>query len=216
MRVEGDYWQDGYALVHGLISPEVANAFLQTLKTDMAGQALPLQSFSQSAPILDRPAIELYGHHYRPMIQFLWGLTPIVSSLAGRELLPTYNYFRIYPKDAICRVHSDRAACEHSLSLTLGYSDDLPWPLEIERGLVDEIVPITDKFENAHVASLPMAAGDAVFYRGVEHRHGRTTPNPNRWSAHMFLHWVDRGSAQRRHAFDGHGPAREPIDFNLL
>jgi hypothetical protein len=215
MQVDGDYWQDGYALVRGLISSEVANAFLQTLKADMAEQALPLQDFSQSAPILDRPAIELYGHHYKPMIQFLWGLTPIVSSLAGRELLPTYNYFRIYPKDAICRVHSDRPSCEHSLSLTLGYSDDIAWPLEIDRGLIEAVEPIADSFEGADVASLPMAAGDAVFYRGVEHRHGRTAPNPNRWSAHMFLHWVDRGSAQRRYAFDGHGPSRDKIDFQL-
>src|SRR5262249_23560486 len=129
--------------------------------------------------------------------------------------LPTYNYFRVYPKDAICRVHSDRPACEHSLSLTLGYSDDIPWPLEIDRGLVDEIEPIKDDFEGADVASLPMAAGDAVLYRGGEHRHGRTTRNPNRWSAHMFLHWVDARTGRRRHAFDGHAPSREKIDFEL-
>ncbi|MBI3439266.1 MAG: hypothetical protein HY054_11575 [Proteobacteria bacterium] len=215
MLVEGDYWQDGYALVRGLISPELANAFLQTLRVDMARQALPLQDAAQSAPILDRPSVELYGHHYRPMIQFLWGLTPIVSTLTDRELLPTYNYFRIYPKDAICRVHSDREACEHSLSLTLGYSDDIPWPLEIDRGLIDEPGPIKDSFEKADVARLPMAAGDAVLYRGVEHRHGRTTPNPNRWSAHMFLHWVDRNSRHRRFAFDGHGPASRKVEFDL-
>src|SRR5215475_5401222 len=158
MQVEGDYWQEGYALVRGIVPVEVANAFLQTLKADMEGRALPLQDASQSAPILDRPAIELYGHHYKPMIQFLWGMTPIVSNLAGRELLPTYNYFRIYPKDAICRVHSDRPACEHSLSLTLGYSDNLPWALEIDRGLTDQIEPIKDDFEGADFASLPMAA----------------------------------------------------------
>jgi hypothetical protein len=149
------------------------------------------------------------------MIQFLWGLTPIVSQLTGHALLPTYDYFRIYPKDAICRVHSDRAACEHSLSLTLGCSDDIPWPLEIDRGLIDGVEPIRDNFKDAEVASLPMETGDAVLYRGVEHRHGRTMPNPNRWSAHLFLHWVDARSAQRRHAFDGHGPSRDKVDFKL-
>lgn len=215
MRVDGDYWQDGFALIRDLIPKEVARLFLQTLKSDMAAQALPLQDFTQSAPILDRPALELYGQHYKPMIPFLWGLTPIVSNLAGRELLPSYNYFRVYPKDAICRVHSDRPACEHSVSLTLGYSDNIPWPLEIDRGLIDEVAPIVDGFDSAEFASLPMAVGDAVIYRGIEHRHGRTTPNPNRWSAHMFLHWVDRDSPQRRYAFDGHSPSREPIDFTL-
>ena len=35
------------------------------------------------------------------------------------------------------------------------------------------------------------------------HRHGRTAPNPNAWSAHLFLHWVDRDGPYRDHAFDG-------------
>jgi hypothetical protein len=49
MLVEGDYWQDGYALVRGLIPVEIASAFLQSLKADMAARTLPLQDFAQSA-----------------------------------------------------------------------------------------------------------------------------------------------------------------------
>jgi hypothetical protein len=37
-----------------------------------------------------------------------------------------------------------------------------------------------------------MNVGDAVLYRGVNHRHGRLRPNPNAWSANLFLHWIDR------------------------
>lgn len=47
-----------------------------------------------------------------------------------------------------------------------------------------------------------MRAGDAVMYRGVNHRHGRIEPNPNRWSAHLFLHWVDAKGPYAEHAFD--------------
>ena len=47
-----------------------------------------------------------------------------------------------------------------------------------------------------------MAVGDAVLYQGVHHHHGRTTPNPNRWSAHLFLHWVERDGPYADHAFD--------------
>jgi len=59
-----------------------------------------------------------------------------------------------------------------------------------------------------------MKPGDAVLYEGVHHRHGRTDPNPNRWSAHLFLHWVDRDGPYRDHAFDGRAPAG--VDFQFV
>jgi hypothetical protein len=39
-------------------------------------------------------------------------------------------------------------------------------------------------------------------YRGVNHRHGRIEPNPNRWSAHLFMHWVDANGRFADEAFD--------------
>lgn len=47
-----------------------------------------------------------------------------------------------------------------------------------------------------------LAPGDAILYQGVAYRHGRTTPNPNAWSAHLFLHWVDLDSPYKDWAFD--------------
>ena len=104
----------------------------------------------------------------------------------------------------MCRVHSDRQSCEHSLSLTLDYSDGEPWPLEV--GSVRSTKPsakVDEGFGDEPHASLSMQVGDAVLYRGVHHRHGRITPNPNAWSAHLFLHWVDRDGPYADHAFDG-------------
>src|SRR6185436_5031193 len=125
MKVHGDYEADGYAHTEGLIPPEVAAAFLRQLKTDLP-QAT--RQFLTHAPIIKRTSIDIYASDYAPMLLFLWGLTPAVRTLTGRDLLPTYDYFRLYRKDEICRVHSDRDACEHSLSLTLGYSDGQVWP----------------------------------------------------------------------------------------
>jgi hypothetical protein len=59
-----------------------------------------------------------------------------------------------------------------------------------------------------------MQVGDAVLYQGVRHRHARVTPNPNGWSIHLFLHWVDRDGPFREHAFDGRIPtAKTRFDF---
>ena len=215
MKVVGDYERNGYALLQGLIPVEVAQAFLQGLHAELSGQPIDLSRVTSHANLLKRPAAEVYGHHYKPLLYFLWGLTPTMSALVGRELLPTYDYFRIYRHGDVCRVHSDRPSCEHSLSLTLDYSDDHVWDLEIGRTRHSAPSAQVDEAwgEEPHSA-LAMAPGDAVLYRGVNYRHGRVTPNPNRWSAHLFLHWVDREGPYRDQAFDGQvKPAR--VDFRF-
>lgn len=203
LDVLGNYRADGYAHLKGLVEPEVAMAFLQGLKQDLGDRPIPLSGVKEHVNLLRRPAFEAYGHFYKPLLYFLWGLTPTVSRIVGCDLLPTYDYFRIYRKDDQCRVHSDRYSCEHSLSLTLGYSDDRVWDLQIEKKRADPSSRVDEDFGDEPFASVPMAVGDAVLYQGVTHRHGRVTPNPNRWSAHLFLHWVERDGPYRDHAFDG-------------
>ncbi|WP_347304041.1 hypothetical protein V5740_05350 [Croceibacterium sp. TMG7-5b_MA50] len=202
----GDYYADGYQHLGALISREVALGLLARMRADLARQGVDLGRLQQQGPLLTSPAIELYGHHYAPFATFHWGLTPVVQQLSGAALLPSYCYFRVYRQGDICRVHGDRPSCEHSLSLTLGYADNLPWPLEVARVAIEG-----DPYERAdtafrageHAASAAMAVGDAVLYRGVHHHHGRTQPNPNRWSAHLFLHWIDRDGPFADKAFDG-------------
>ena len=214
MRVVGDYAQDGYALLEGLVSPETAAAFLAMLKKDLGPGALPVSSVRDFPKLLARPAFEIYGHFYPPMLTFLWGLTPIVSEVVGRDLLPTYDYLRIYRDGDVCKVHHDRHSCEHSLSLTLDYSDGVPWNLEVERTESAPSARIEEDFGAESYSSLEMNVGDAVIYRGVNHRHGRLTPNPNGWSVHLFLHWVDRDGPYRDHAFDGRAPqTKTNFDF---
>lgn len=215
MEVVGDYHANGYALVRGLVVPEVAQAFLQGLKQDVGDRPIPLSSVREHPNLLRRAAFEVYGHHYKPMLFFLWGLTPIVSRLVDRDLLPTYDYLRIYREGDRCRVHSDRQSCEHSLSLTLDYSDGEPWPLEVGRERRPApTAQVEEDFGPEPHSSLSMEIGDGVLYQGVHHRHGRITANPNGWSAHLFLHWVDRNGPYREHAFDGQmTPAKVNFSF---
>ena len=88
------------------------------------------------------------------------------------------------------------------MSLTLVYSDGLPWPLQIGSTRVKSEDPCVDDFGDEPFSAIEMQPGDAVLYRGTDLRHGRTQPNPNRWSAHLFLFWVERGGEFAQHAFD--------------
>ena len=214
MKIIGNYHDDGYAHVEELIAPEIGRVFLANMKKDLGLDVLQLSKVREFPNLLARPAFEIYGYHYPPMLFFLWGLTPIVSEIVGRKLLPSYDYFRIYREGDVCRVHYDRPSCEHSLSLTLDYSDGVAWPLEVGKTNSQPSARIEEDFGDEEFASIAMNVGDALLYQGVNHRHGRTQPNPNAWSAHLFLHWVDADGPYRDHAFDRQGqPASVNFEF---
>ena len=112
MELTNKYWTDGYAKVDGLISPEICAAFLERVKADLGPNPVNLSGVTQFPNLLERPALEVYGQHYYPMAFFLWGLTPTISEIVGKDLLPTYDYLRIYREGDVCRVHSDRYSCD--------------------------------------------------------------------------------------------------------
>ena len=197
-----EYRRQGYVALPRLFPVEILHAFYQQLQADMKRGGRSMGSFKARGPLLSRDAIEIYAYQYPPMLTFLWGLTPRMAAVAGCELLPTYSYLRLYQQGDICRVHSDRHACEHSLSLTIAYGENKPWPLSVETARSEPNAAVVDQFADAPFASVPMAAGDGVAYQGVHHRHGRVEPNPNSWSAHLFLHWVDRNGPYKAEAFD--------------
>lgn len=202
MQIEGDYRRDGYATVRGLIPPEVAANLFKQIRIDLTAAGRSFNDFAKLHPLSKQETVDISGHFYRPLTTFLWGLTPIIAELTGADVLPSYDYFRIYGEGEICRVHSDRPSCEHSLSLTLAYADDTPWPLEVGSRRVEGEGPCVDDFGDEPYTAVAMQPGDAVLYRGIDLRHGRMTPNPNRWSAHLFLFWVERGGPFAQHAFD--------------
>ena len=195
------YRTDGYVLLERLFSPLVLAAFRARLQQDL--NLMGSRDFVRTNNLLTKPSIEVYSLEYPPMATFLWALTPRIAQVAGCELMPSYAYFRIYQQGDVCRVHSDRPACEHSLSLTVELGEKIPWALSFEKRHLDHPLAAVDPdFGGEDFASLAMNAGDAVMYRGVNHRHGRLEPNPNSWSAHMFLHWVDAAGPYASHAFD--------------
>lgn len=195
------YARDGYVFLPQLFSPAVVTTFHGRLQADL--DLTHSRQFVKNCFLLTKSSIEVYSVEYPPMASFLSGLTPRIEQVAGCSLMPSYAYFRVYQQGDICKVHADREACEHSLSLTLELADDIPWPLCVERRHMADPVPTLDRdFGKESFVSLPMRAGDAVLYRGVNHRHGRIDPNPNKWSAHLFMHWVDSNGPFADHAFD--------------
>jgi hypothetical protein len=215
MQSDGDYPGQGHLFLENLLPKATAQTLLAHLRGDIAASGAELRQFLAPSTAIGHEAIGIYGYLYPRLTGLLWGMMPVVSSIAGTELLPTYSYLRIYRKGEVCRIHTDRQACEHSLSLTLAYSDDIPWALDVACAPQEPMSSMADDFGTSDHFSLPMQAGDAVLYQGITHSHGRLRPNPNRWSAHVFLHWVERDGPYRDFAFDGLASDPGTIDFDL-
>ena len=197
------YRRDGYVALPALFPVEVLHAFYSRMQADLQAGGRSLHQFASRGFFIVRESIEIYSLSYPPMLTLLWGLTPRMSLVTGCTLLPTYAYFRLYQQDDICRVHADRHACEHSLSLTIAYAEDRPWALSVgSERLARAGPPTAEDFGGERYGSVAMRPGDGVAYQGTHHRHGRVDPNPNSWSAHLFLHWIDRDGPYAAEAFD--------------
>ena len=202
LQAREKYERDGYAPLHGFLPEQLVQAVYGRAVQELDLQR-PRQEFVAQGNLLAKPAIEVYSHIYPALAGFLWGLTPAIEAYVGTRLVPTYAYFRIYQREDVCKVHSDRHACEHSLSLMLAASDGKAWGLSVGKNRRAEPTAIVESdFGDEPSGTVPMLPGDAVLYRGVHHRHGRLEPNPNGWSAHAFLHWVDPAGPYAEQAFD--------------
>jgi hypothetical protein len=165
-----------------------------------------------------KPSYEFHSSQFPLVYGFHWGLTSRLCEVTGKRLTPSYCFFRAYQKGDFCTVHSDRPACDHSMSLALGYSDGVVWPIEVGRRFFSpeeaNKLRVSNDFGDEDYASIMLSPGDALVYKGVNHRHGRITPNPNRWSAHIFLHWVDLDGPFAEWAFDKRPPPA-PGEFSF-
>ncbi len=203
-EVTDTYQRQGYVVAEQVLPRQVAEAFLAITQKGMGETREAQARFTAAMQPLDKPAYDLYDSDYLPAMTLLWGLTPFMSQLTGKFLLPTYSYFRVYQGGGLCLVHSDRPACEHSMSLTLGYSEGRVWPFDISRRrlLGPDMESAQADFGDDGHESLHLTPGDAIVYQGVHYRHGRLVPNPNQWSAHIFMHWVDRDGPFSDQGFD--------------
>jgi hypothetical protein len=190
------YQTDGYAVARALAPPAMARNLLSVIHGSMIRDPKGLKKFELTEPrVNEKVGYEFYGPRLPSVMTFHWGLTKLASEIAGRPLVPSFSFFRVYMTGDRLLVHSDRKSCEHALSLSLGYSDDIVWPLELGEKHYDfaDVAdrPKEETFGEDAYRTVMLGPGDGLFYRGVNLRHGRMQPNPNRWSAHLFLFWVD-------------------------
>ncbi len=122
-------------------------------------------------------------------------LWPTIEAIVGEELLPTYAYARLYSNGDELLKHSDRPACEVSVTIQLGRSHHYAWPIYMGGNRYD------------------MAEGDGIVYRGCDVEHWREICNgpTDYYSGQVFLHYVRKNGAHVGQA--GDAETRTPVSY---
>jgi hypothetical protein len=107
-------------------------------------------------------------------------IRPEVSRLVGVPLAPTYSYTRRYAKGDKLARHTDRAACEISVTASV----------EIPRGAGPSVVHF--KAPAAAETKVEMFEGDGCIYAGTEVEHWRKRFRVDGY-VQLFLHFIVKG-----------------------
>lgn len=133
-------------------------------------------------------------YNYISFLELLCEKTPEVSEIIGETVLPTYTYSRIYKKNDVLEKHTDRDACE--VSLTVHLDGDKDWEIFVQTPDKKEI-PIN------------LNCGDALFYLGCDAPHWREKYTGKSY-AQVFLHYVKSRGSRTLSYFDKNKFFEEP------
>ena len=104
-------------------------------------------------------------------------IRPEVGKLVGFELAPTYSYTRQYAKREVLTRHTDRAACEISVTAAI----------QIPKGAGPSVVHL--KPPNFDETKVEMFEGDGCVYAGTEVEHWRERFRVGGY-IQLFLHFI--------------------------
>ena len=97
-----------------------------------------------------------------------------ISDIIQQPIFPTYSMIRVYKKGNELLEHTDRLACE--ISVTLHLDGDKHWPIWIET-------------PNGESKSVNLQTGDIMIYLGCIAPHWRNVYKGD-WYSQLFFHYV--------------------------
>lgn len=106
----------------------------------------------------------------------------LVEKESNLKLFPTCSYWRYYILGGYLKKHTDRLACEISVTACIKKYDN--WPIIIEGN------------------SLELEEGDAVLYNGCDQEHWRPGIYKGKGMAQVFFHYVNQNGPHKNHLYD--------------
>jgi len=136
-----------------------------------------MNSFDEAQTLLGETAF-----YSDPLMELLLEkVTPRVEKELGKPVWPTYSYLRVYNECSKLVKHTDRPACQVSVSCTLGR--DKEWPLIVEG------------------KKIIIHPGDGLLYYGEKVKHWREEYEGD-YQAQVFFHYVEKKGKYADEKFD--------------
>lgn len=173
---------NNYLFVPDFLPIQEANNLYKQFKQEV--QLYPNNFDSKDLQVFGSPSI----HNYVPFVALMCEKTAHMNKLAKEKLLPTYAYARVYKKGAELKKHTDRPACEVSVTLHLG-SDGTSWPICFTK-------------PDGSIVSKDLKPGEAVIYLGCVSEHWRENVFTGQEYGQVFLHYVRSEGNYANHCFD--------------
>lgn len=136
-------------------------------------------------------------YNYLPFVEILCGMTGELNKLMGRAYLPCYVYARRYAQLADLKIHTDRPACE--TSMTVNFGGDRSWGIWIKDKRGNEVEVIQEP-------------GDALLYQGCTQEHWRNCFQGFSYTQ-AFFHYVESRGPNRNQFLSERG--KENCDLIL-
>ena len=129
------------------------------------------------------------AYYSDPLIETMLQISsPLVAETCGKELDPTYSYMRVYQPGEYLRPHTDRGACEISVTVNVA-SKGAPSPIWMH-------------YKNNEPHAYTLNPGDAVVYKGCEAKHWRKPLEADQLNVQFMLHYVDKHGPHAGRKFD--------------
>ena len=166
------YKEKGYKLIDLNFGYKnlIAKSFNECVR---ANNFLPTQNAAVSCESIDIMMESLAAIVHRDYT------TSIVEKEIGLKLIPTYCYTRKYFQGSILWTHTDRDACEISLTYCISGPE---WKI------------------NMGDSTLITKIGNGVIYKGCEILHGRPEPSSGE-VIQVFNHWVISDGVKSEYAY---------------
>jgi Rps23 Pro-64 3,4-dihydroxylase Tpa1-like proline 4-hydroxylase len=157
--------ENNYIVIPNFISKSKAKILCEEYKN-----YCKLNNISGDEQVIDSQS----SYNYISFLELLCEKTQEVSSILEETVLPTYTYARVYRNKNELKRHTDRDACE--ISLTLHLHGDQPWKIYIKNPEGEE-------------KSVILHPGDAMLYLGKTAEHWRNEYVGDEYTQ-VFLHYV--------------------------
>lgn len=163
----------GYAVVNDALHPYDVAAIRRYLRNGIR---------TGSITFGDRQVPSRYHAHNDPLLRVHQKrLIPLVASIVGVPVKPSYVYLSAYTEGSMLHRHLDRPQCEYSLTISVDYTPEptleAAWPIRLALQDAELIVY--------------QSLGDALLFTGRRLTHFREPLPPGHISTSLLLHYVD-------------------------